>query len=142
MFEIPERFNLAHYYLDARVEEGMADRQAIVHHGGETYTYGDVQEGSNRLANALVQRGVEQEDRVLIVLPDCPEFAFTWFGVLKAGAVFAMVNPRLKPDDYPYYLEYTRAKVLVTSWDVFQKIETKTNQNIETYFKRYIFSKD
>ena len=122
MFEIPERFNLAHYYLDARVEEGLDERQAIVHHGGGTYTYLDVQRESNRMANALVERGVEQEDRVLIVLPDCPEFAFTWFGVLKAGAVFAMVNPRLKPDDYPYYLEYTRAKVLVTSADVYEKI--------------------
>lgn len=122
MFEIPERFNLAHYFLDARVNEGMGSRTALIHHGGSRYTYAEVQARANQTAHALQRRGIEQEDRVLIILPDAPEFVFTWFGVLKAGAVFAMVNPRLQTDDYPYYLEYTRAKVLVTSAEVYGRI--------------------
>src|SRR4029078_5958903 len=53
------------------------------------------------------------EDRVLMVLPDCPEFVWTWFGAARIGAVITMVNPLLPVADYEYYLEYTRAKVAV-----------------------------
>ncbi len=53
------------------------------------------------------------EDRVLLVLPDCPEFVWTWFGAARIGAVITMVNPLLPAADYEYYLDYTRAKVAV-----------------------------
>ena len=45
---------------------------------------------------------------MLIVLPDRFEFAETWFGVLRAGAVFAMVNPLLKREQFADYLAYTQ----------------------------------
>jgi benzoate-CoA ligase family protein len=50
---------------------------------------------------------------VLIVLPDCPEFVWTWFGASRIGAVITMVNPLLPAADYKYYLEYTRARIAV-----------------------------
>ena len=68
---------------------------------------------SNRAGNALRELGVEMEDRVLIVLPDCPEFVWTWFGAARIGAVITMVNPLLPAEDYQYYLDYTRARVAV-----------------------------
>jgi len=108
----PERFNLADYYLDDRVREGRGDRPAILYRD-ETWTYADVQAAANRMANVLREVGVEVEDRVLIVLPDCPLFAATLFAVLKLGAVVTMVNPDLPLDDYYYYLNYTRARAVV-----------------------------
>src|ERR1700704_6864894 len=68
---------------------------------------------SNRVGNALRELGLEQEDRVLIVLPDSPEFVWTWFGAARIGAVITMVNPLLPAEDYKYYLNYTRARVAV-----------------------------
>ena len=59
--------------------------------------------GRNRFGNALRRLGVEVEDRVLLVLPDRPEFAFAWFGAAKAGAVIAMVNPIVPADDFAHY---------------------------------------
>jgi benzoate-CoA ligase len=50
---------------------------------------------------------------VLLVLPDCPEFVWTWFGAARIGAVITMVNPLLPVADYEYYLDYTRAKVAI-----------------------------
>jgi len=122
MYDIPERFNLAEYYLDARVQEGHGERTAVIVHGGPTLTYAQVQARSNQCAHALLRAGADRESRVLIVLPDCAEFVSTWFGTLKTGAVFAMVNPRLPSEDYEYYLEYTRAKVLVTTQEVADRI--------------------
>jgi acyl-coenzyme A synthetase/AMP-(fatty) acid ligase len=68
---------------------------------------------SNRVGNGLRELGVEMEDRVLIVLPDCPEFVWSWFGAARIGAVITMVNPLLPAEDYRYYLEYTRARVAI-----------------------------
>lgn len=110
--ELPEKLNIADYFLDARIREGRGDQVAIVC-DGRRMTYADVQAQANRMANVLRAGGVGVEDRVLIALPDGPEFAAAFFGTLKAGAVVAMVNPELPADDYAYYLEYTRARALV-----------------------------
>jgi acyl-coenzyme A synthetase/AMP-(fatty) acid ligase len=61
------------------------------------------------------------EDRVLMVLPDCPEFVATWFAISKVGAVITMVNTILPTTDYQYYLDYTRAKVAVVDSSVINR---------------------
>ena len=68
---------------------------------------------SNRVGNALRELEVRLEKRILIALPDCPEFVWSWFGAARIRAVITMVNPLLPAADYPYYLEYTRARVAV-----------------------------
>ncbi len=110
--EFPERFNMADYFLYHNVEEGR-DNKLCLYFKDQTYTYREAARMSNRAGNALRELGVETEDRVLMVLPDCPEFVWTWFGAARIGAVITMVNPLLPADDYRYYLEYTRAKVAV-----------------------------
>lgn len=110
--EWPERFNLCEYFLDHNLAAGRADKLALIA-GDERRTYGQLSRAARRVAAALRRRGVRPEERVLIVLPDRCEFAETWFGVLRAGAVFAMVNPLLKRKDFDYYLAYTKARVAV-----------------------------
>jgi benzoate-CoA ligase family protein len=109
---IPERLNLAHYFLDARVEEGRGGRTAIWF-GAKAITYAEVQAQANRMAHVLRAAGVSVEDRVLIALPDGPLFVAAFFATLKLGAVVTMVNPDLPAEDYAYYLEYTRARAVV-----------------------------
>ncbi|HEX8685822.1 MAG TPA: AMP-binding protein, partial [Pyrinomonadaceae bacterium] len=112
--EFPERFNMADYFLYHNVEAAGRDGKVCLYFEDERYTYADAVRQSNRAGNALVREcGVRVEDRVLIVLPDCPEFAWVWFGASRAGAVITMVNPLLPAADYVYYLEYTRARVAV-----------------------------
>ncbi|HYY42488.1 MAG TPA: benzoate-CoA ligase family protein, partial [Pyrinomonadaceae bacterium] len=110
--EFPERFNMADYFLYHNVEAGRADKVCL-YFKDETYTYADAVGWSNRAGHALRALGAELEDRVLIVLPDCPEFVWTWFGASRIGAVITMVNPLLPASDYEYYLDYTRARVAV-----------------------------
>jgi benzoate-CoA ligase len=110
--EFPERFNMGDYFLYHNVEEGREGKTCL-YYRDETYTYGDAVRRSNRAGRALRELGLRVEDRVLIVLPDCPEFVWTWFGINRVGGVITMVNPQLPADDYRYYLEYTRARVAV-----------------------------
>ncbi|HEY5884900.1 MAG TPA: benzoate-CoA ligase family protein [Pyrinomonadaceae bacterium] len=108
----PERFNMADYFLYHNVEEGR-DSKVCLYYEDQQFTYKQVAETSNRTGNALREVGLEIEQRVLIVLPDCPEFVWTWFGAARIGAVITMVNSLLPADDYKYYLDYTRARVAV-----------------------------
>jgi benzoate-CoA ligase len=108
----PERFNMADYFLYHNLEEGREDKVCL-YFNDQTFTYGEAARMSNRLGNALRMLGVRMEDRVLIVLPDCPEFVWAWFGAARIGAVITMVNPLLPADDYRYYLKYTRARAAI-----------------------------
>ncbi len=119
--EFPERFNMAWYFLDRNVEEGRGG-QTCLRWRDTSWTYAQVQAESNRFGNALRRLGIDVEDRVLIVLPDRPEFAFAWFGAAKVGAVIAMVNPLLPADDYVHYFEYSRARVAVVDESTLDRI--------------------
>ncbi|HKQ99817.1 MAG TPA: benzoate-CoA ligase family protein [Pyrinomonadaceae bacterium] len=120
--EFPERFNMADYFLYHNVEEGRENKTCL-YYRDETYTYGETVKMSNRAGNALRASGLDLEDRVLIVLPDCPEFVWTWFGASRIGAVITMVNPLLPAEDYRYYLEYTRARVAVIHESLLKNFE-------------------
>jgi benzoate-CoA ligase len=108
----PERFNMADYFLYHNLEEGR-ENKVCLYFEEQKWTYGEVARLSNRAGNALRELGARFEDRVLMVLPDCPEFVWTWFGAARIGAVITMVNPLLPASDYEYYLDYTRARVAV-----------------------------
>jgi benzoate-CoA ligase family protein len=110
--EFPERFNMADYFLYHNLEEGRENKTCL-YFNDRSFTYGEAARLSNATGNALRTVGVSMEDRVLIVLPDCPEFAWTWFGAARIGAVITMVNPLLPADDYRYYLKYTRARAAI-----------------------------
>lgn len=110
--DFPERFNMADYFLHNNLEEGR-EHKVCLYFKDKKFTYAETARMANRTGNALRELGTEIEDRVLIALPDCPEFVWTWFGASRIGAVITMVNPLLPAEDYKYYLEYTRARVAI-----------------------------
>jgi benzoate-CoA ligase family protein len=120
--EFPERFRMGDYFLYHNLEEGRGGKVCL-YYGEETFTYADAARWSNRAGGALREMGVETEDRVLIALPDCPEFVWAWFGANRVGGVITMVNPLLPADDYRYYLEYTRARVAVIHESLLENFE-------------------
>jgi benzoate-CoA ligase family protein len=118
-FEALERFNIAEYFLDDRINEGRGDRNAIVT-DSRVLSYSEVQQLANSFAAVLQELGAEQENRIIISLPDIPEYAGALFGILKLGGVVVMVNPQLKSEDFAYFLEYTRAKFAIVSDENFR----------------------
>jgi benzoate-CoA ligase family protein len=110
----PAQLNIADFFLDARVREGRGDRTALITDAGRL-SYREVQALANRFANVLSSAGVAPEQRVIIALPDGPDYVAALFGVLKIGAVVVMVNPELKPDAIEYFFEYSRAAVALVA---------------------------
>ena len=114
VFEPPERFNIADYFLGARIAEGLGARPALLTDQG-TYTYAEVDRLASRFARLLREAQVSPEQRVIIALPDGPAFVGALFGILKIGAVVVMVNPQLTPEQIAYFYDYTRATAVLVA---------------------------
>ncbi len=110
----PAQLNIADFFLDARVREGRGDRTALLT-DARRWSYREVQALANRYANLLGWAGVAPEQRVIIALPDGPDYVAALFGTLKIGAVVVMVNPELKPDAIEYFFEFSRAAVALVA---------------------------
>jgi benzoate-CoA ligase family protein len=121
VIELPENLSLARYFLFDRLDEGLGDKVAV-RFGERTWTYSEVARKSLRMASVLARAGVRRGERVLIVLPDAPPFAWTFFGVLARGAVVAMGNPQAPDKSLEYLVGYTRATAVVTVPDVATKL--------------------
>jgi benzoate-CoA ligase len=112
--QVPDRFNVAPFFVDRNVAEGRGDKVAFFCED-RTITYGQLLELVNRVGNALLDLGVEMEQRVLLLLLDSPEFVASFFGTVKIGAVPIPVNTMMRAPDYLYFLDDSRARVAIVS---------------------------
>jgi len=119
---LPDQFNAATYFIDRHLKEGRTQKVAI-ESADVRLTYGQLCDRVNRFGNALRQLGVRIEERILLLLLDGPEFAISFFGAIKIGAVAVPVNTLLKPADYQYLLNNSRARVAVVSASLYPQIE-------------------
>lgn len=108
-----DSFNLAHYYLFDRLNEGLAGKPAVLF-GERSYSYGETAERATAFQRFLSLKGVRREERVLIILHDTPAHVWSFFGTLLHGAVVTMGNPEAPTQDLAYLVEYTRATVVIT----------------------------
>ena len=100
----PVRLNVARELLDAHAEGGRAGRPAI-YFADQVLTYGELQKRVNRLAHGLRAAGLEAGDRVLMRLPNCPEFIVTWLACQKLGLVTVSTMPMLRARELAYVAE-------------------------------------
>lgn len=121
-FSIPDIFNQAEFMVDRHVREGRGKNMAL-YYKDKKITYEDLLMMVNKCGNALKNIGVEIENRVLMILPDSPEFFYTYLGAMKIGAIPIPVNTMALPKDYEYFLEDSRATTLVTTDSMFKKHE-------------------
>ena len=115
-FAAPADFQIADYFLDARVAEGRGARVAL-RTQERSYTYEEVQQEANRYASMLVEAGVQPEQRVILSLRDGLAYVAALFGVLKMGGVVVMLNPELKAEQVNYFVGYTRARAAFVERD-------------------------
>jgi benzoate-CoA ligase family protein len=105
---IPARLNLAAHFLDARLAEGKGSRPAI-RTAERTRSYLEVARLSAQYAHLLAADDIRPEERVIVALPDGPDFVAALFGILRRGSVVVMVNPDAPTELLRYFFEYTRA---------------------------------
>src|SRR5436305_14474115 len=97
------------------------DRIAV-REAGRTTTYGEQCERANRTCNALLGLGLGMEQRVLLFLLDSADFMACFWGAIKAGLVPVPVNTLLTAADVDYMLRDSRARALVVSDALLEKL--------------------
>jgi len=127
--DLPRQFNVATYFLDRHLQEGRADKTAI-ECGEERITYRELLQRVNRIGNGLKKLGVRQEERVALLLLDTPDFACCFFGAIKIGAVAIPLNTMLKPAEYQYMLNDSRARVLIVEESLYPQIQAIGKENL------------
>ncbi|HEY7063568.1 MAG TPA: benzoate-CoA ligase family protein [Chloroflexota bacterium] len=120
--DVPERFNMATALVDRHLEAGRGD-QVAVYYGDQQLSYWDLAALVNRTGNGLRSLGLGLEDRVVLLLPDCPEFISTFLGAMKIGAVPVPVNTLATLEDLGYYLRDSRAHAVVLAADCLERVE-------------------
>jgi benzoate-CoA ligase family protein len=120
---LPTVFNAATHFVDRNVGEGRGVKTAL-ECGDERVSYGQLLERTNRCGNVLRQLDVRPGERVVLILPDGPEFLYGFFGAIKIGAVAVPANTLLKPAEYEYVLNDTQARVALVSDAVLPQIRS------------------
>src|SRR5215469_6757562 len=110
--QIPNQYNLVDHFVDRHVLQGRGEKLAIIS-GDRRISYREVSELVNRVGNGLRNLGLQEEQRVLLVLPDSPEFAAAYFGTMKIGAVAVPTSTAQRASDYSYFLEDSRARIAI-----------------------------
>ena len=119
---LPDIYNAATTFVDENIAQGRGGKVAI-YYQDQKITYQQVFEKVNRTGNALKNLGIEIENRVLVILPDSPEFAYSFFGAIKIGAVAVPTNPWMFAKDYEYLINDSRARAIVVHESVLPEIE-------------------
>ncbi|OZO04297.1 non-ribosomal peptide synthetase [Pseudomonas sp. IB20] len=110
------------------VHELVADRArenpdaVAVKFDAQTLTYGELDRQANRLAHALITRGVGPEVRVAIAMPRSAEIMVAFLAVLKAGGVYVPLDIEYPRDRLLYMMQDSRAKLLLTHTSALQQL--------------------
>jgi len=124
---LPELYNAADDFVDRNIREGRAGKTAVICED-RSLTYGQIQDGMNRFGNALLSLGVRMEDRVALLLLDTEIYPQAFFGTIKTGAVPICLNTLMRPKDYAYFLNDSRARVLVVEAPLLEMIQEKRRE--------------
>ncbi len=108
-------FNAAVPMVDRHQSEGRAEKIVIRCVDGETVTYQQLQQRVNQCGNYLLASGFKSGDRILIVLKDCPEFFYLFWGAIKAGVIPVPINTILRSKDYQFFIDDLQCKGLFYS---------------------------
>jgi long-chain acyl-CoA synthetase len=90
---------------------------------GRRITNMDQHRAASRVAHALVRLGVQPGDRVVVMLPNCPQVMQSYGGILRVGAVIVPVIFLLGETEVAHIVADSEAKVVITSSDMVGKIE-------------------
>ncbi len=101
----------------ARMHDETAERfpdYPAVDTGDRRFSHGDISDWSSRFAGGLRDLGLEEGDRILLYLPNCPQYLVAILGAFKAGTPISPMNPQYKAREIKYQLEDTGGRLIIT----------------------------
>ena len=146
---VPLKINIPNYPLSRFLDDAVlvnGDGPAIIYFG-KKISYNQVNDAVNQVALGLQKLGISKGDRVALILPNMPQFVYSYWGILKLGAVVVLVNPLLSEREIRYQLENSGARHIITLDRIYpriHRIKKKVNikhvvvARIETFMPSYL----
>ena len=111
-WRIPASLNIAAACCDRHASS--EERIALIESSGRRYSFRELSELSDRMALLLREIGVEREERVAVLLPQCVENPLAHLGAFKLGAVSVPLSPHFRREALRHRLGASRARVVIT----------------------------
>jgi acyl-coenzyme A synthetase/AMP-(fatty) acid ligase len=133
-WEIPTYYNIGRDCTDKHAKRKSHRNKIALYwenEEGETqqFTFADLARLSNQMANALRALGFRKRDRLLIRLPNLPEFPLVFLGAMKIGAVPIPSSTMLTAEEVAFLLDDSRPKGVVTTPELYEAVEVNRGQN-------------
>ncbi|MCB2261720.1 MAG: AMP-binding protein [Candidatus Thiosymbion ectosymbiont of Robbea hypermnestra] len=104
--------------------KNFPQRTALIFESKE-FSYQQLNDFTNKMANVLRQMGIKVGDRVAILMPNIPAFVIAYHGIQKAGAIAVTLNVSLKQEEIGFILEDSGACVLITTEELSRRVTLK-----------------
>lgn len=125
-----QKFNIAHQCIDRHPENQIAIRIKFGDGRTETYTFGELSKFTCQFANLLKKLGVSPGDKVALLMFPSIEFYTSMFGIFRRGAVVVPCYPLFGPEAVAFRLEESRARAIVTTEDMVNKIDAELTRKL------------
>ncbi len=99
------------------------DRPYIRFGDGNWTTYGEINARANRIANALIARGLYKGECVSTLMPNSVDQVALWFGILRAGGVQSPINLAYRGDFLSWVINLPQSRFLVISDDLLDRLD-------------------
>ncbi|MBI2486801.1 MAG: acyl-CoA synthetase [Deltaproteobacteria bacterium] len=137
-WEIPTYYNIGRDCTDKHAKrESHRNKVALYWENEEgerkRFTFRELSELTNKIGNALLSLGFEKGDRILIRLPNIPEFPLVFLGAIKIGGVPIPTSSMLTAEEIGFIFDDSGAKGVVTTNDLYEAVEA--NRGCHKQFK-------
>ena len=122
MWDLPAKERTLGRVLEQQAE-AHGFREFLNFKGLSSVSYRQFNQNANQYANAFRERGITKNTKVAIMLPNCPEYLYCWFGLAKIGAVIVPVNTAQKGELLQYIIDSSDAQAIVTDDVLLSRID-------------------
>ena len=110
---------------------------------GGRMTYRTLNEMTDRLAGALAKLGVKKGDRVMIFMPNSPQFVIAYFGILKAGGIVVATNPLYSAREMENQFNDCGAELILATSNFYKRVKevqpkTKIKKVVVSHIREYM----
>lgn len=90
--------------------------------GDARVSYKQLNEAANRFSNGFLKNGIGRGSKIAVMLPNCPEYLYCWFGLAKIGAVMVPINTAHKGELLEYIINQSDAEGIIVDSTLLQRV--------------------
>ena len=123
--DMPPEVSIPNVSLTELVQAGMKKypNQTAMIYLGKEISHGEMQFQIDHFAAVLNNWGIRKGETVALFLPNCPQFAYAYYGALKIGAMVTAISPMYTPPEAEFQLTDSRARTLVVEEGLWSRVE-------------------